>query len=86
MPPWDVLNGVGAVGVAVGYTGLLFWMLSTGRLAVGRELREKDARIVALEAMVTTRDQQITLMLSEALPTVSTVLSALHQAAGEAKP
>jgi hypothetical protein len=81
-----LLNGVGAVGIAIGYTGLLFWMLATGRIAVGRELREKNGRIEALETMVTTRDEQITLMLRETLPTVSTVLAALHEAAGEPKP
>jgi hypothetical protein len=81
-----VLNGVGAVGVAIGYTGLLFWMLATGRLCTGRELRDKNGRVQALEKMVTTRDEQINLMLRETLPTVSSVLSALHEAAGEPKP
>ena len=77
--PLGVLNQVGVVGLFVG----LFWMLATGRLCTARELREKNQRIEALETMVSTRDQQISLMLSEALPTVSTVLAALHNAAEE---
>ena len=70
-------------GAAVGLTVLLFWMLATGRLCTGRELREKNGSISKLEKLVETRDEQISLMLSETLPAVTNVLTALHQAAEE---
>lgn len=76
-----LLNGVGAVGIAVGYTGLLFWMLATGRLCTGRELREKNQRINAQAEALRTRDRQLSLVLTEAMATISPVLRAMRAAA-----
>lgn len=76
----SLLNGVGAVGVAIGYTGLLFWMLATGRLCTGRELREKNARIDAQAKTITTQARQLTLVLTEAMGTISPVLKAMRAA------
>ena len=73
-------NGVGTAGLLV----LLFWMLATGRLCTGRELREKNDRIAVLEKMIETRDAQHSLMLTETMPAVTNVLTALHEAAEEA--
>jgi hypothetical protein len=72
----DLLRGVGVIGLTCG----LFWMLATGRLAVGRELREKNERIVALEATLKVRDHQLSLVLSEAMTTISPVLKAMRAA------
>lgn len=77
--PLGLLNGVGVVTLTV----ILFWMLSTGRLCTGRELRDKDRTIDALRQAVSTRDAQLSLVLKETLPTANSVLTALRAAAGE---
>lgn len=71
-------NGVGVVGCLV----WLFWMLSTGRLATGRELREKDKRIEAQAEALKVRDEQISAVLLEYLPGANAIMRALHEAAG----
>lgn len=72
----DLLRGVGVIGL----TCVLFWMLATGKLCTGRELREKNARIELLEATVKVRDHQLTLVLNEAMTTISPVLKAMRAA------
>jgi biopolymer transport protein ExbB/TolQ len=69
-------NGVGVVGCLV----WLFWMLSTGRLATGRELREKDKTIAAQAKSLEDRDRQLAKVLDEYLPGANAVMQALHQA------
>lgn len=74
---WDQAGGlVGVSSLVIG----LFWMLATGRLCTGRELREKNARIAALEGTLRTRDQQLSLVLNEAMTTISPVLKAMRAA------
>lgn len=82
--PVELVNGVGVVGLVI----ILFWLLATGRLGTARELREKNQRIEALEAMVRNRDHQLTLVLTEAMTTISPVLRAMRAAvdADEAGP
>lgn len=72
----DVLRGLGVIGL----TCVLFWMLATGRLCTGRELREKDTRIERLEATLKIRDHQLSLVLNEAMTTISPVLRAMRSA------
>lgn len=72
----DVLRGLGVIGL----TCVLFWMLATGRLCTGRELREKNARIEVLETTLRVRDHQLSLVLSEAMTTISPVLKAMRAA------
>lgn len=83
--PGGLLNGVGAVGVALSYTGLIFWLLATGRLCTGRELREKDKRIQTYEKALNVRDEQITAVLTEYLPAANSVMQALHRASDEVR-
>lgn len=75
--PAGLLNGVGVVALLV----LTFWMLTTGKLCTGRELSEKNARIAALEGTLRVRDHQLTLVLTEAMTTISPVLKAMRAAA-----
>lgn len=72
----DLLRGLGVVGL----TCVLFWMLATGRLATGRELREKNATIERLEETVRVQRHQLTLVLNEAMTTISPVLRAMRAA------
>lgn len=72
-------NGVGVSALLAG----LFWMLASGRLATGREIREKNKRIEKLESALEIRDAQLDTVLKEYLPAANSVMSALHQAAGE---
>ena len=75
--PWDQVGGfVGVPSLLVG----LYWMLATGRLCTGRELREKNARIAALEDSLRTRDHQLSLVLTESMTTISPVLKAMRAA------
>lgn len=74
--PIGLANGVSAAALLA----LTFWMLVTGRLCTGRELREKNQRIAALEATLRTRDRQLELVLTEAMTTISPVLKALREA------
>lgn len=75
--PWDQFGGfVGVPSLLVG----LYWMLATGRLCTGRELREKNARITALEDSLRTRDHQLSLVLTESMTTISPVLKAMRAA------
>lgn len=74
-----ILNGVGVVGVLV----WLVWMLGTGRLATGRELTEAHKEIKALRASLGVRDAQLNRVLDEYLPAANSVMTALHNAAGE---
>lgn len=85
--PAGLVNGVGVAALLVG----LFWMLATGRLCTGRELREQEKRIVeqseriaVLEAQVRTRDEQVDLALA-VLPEVAGVLRKFHVAAEESR-
>ena len=64
------------IGMVVG----LWKALSSGRLCTGRELREKNSRIHLLETMVKTRDHQLSLVLTEAMTTISPVLKAMRAA------
>lgn len=76
LAPSDLLNGIGVVGVVL----VVFWGLMVGRLCTGRELHEKNQRIDALEATLRTRDHQLSLVLTEAMTTISPVLKALRAA------
>jgi hypothetical protein len=80
----SAIAAVNTVGGLAGVSGLLvglFWMLATGRLATGRELREKDKRITTLEKLVETRDAQLSMVLKETLPKTNVLMSALYKAA-----
>lgn len=77
--PIAVVNGVGVVGAVV----WLGWMLGTGRLATGRELREKNQRIEFLQTALEQRDRQVNMLMGESIPVTSTVLNALHRALEE---
>jgi hypothetical protein len=74
--PSDLLNGIGVVGLSV----LFVWALMRGWIGTGRELREKEQRISALEATLRVRDHQLTLVLTEAMTVISPVLRALRDA------
>lgn len=74
--PSDLVNGVGAVGTVL----LVFWGLMTGRICTGRELREKNKRIDALEETLRTRDHQLSLVLTEAMTVISPVLKVMRAA------
>lgn len=63
--------------ILVAYTVRL---LVTGKLCTGRELQEKNSRIVLLEETINSRDEQISAALG-VLPQVSEVLRKLHVAA-----
>lgn len=58
----------------------LWKALQTGNLGVGRELREKEARIGRLEKMVETRDHQLSTVLNETMTTLNPVLKAMRMA------
>jgi len=73
------LLGVNVTGLASAL-GLLFWLLSTGRLATGRELGEKQDEIRALKQALEVRDRQLDSVLREYLPAANSVMKALHQA------
>ena len=74
------------LGVAVVLFGgwilvfLLGRMLFTGRMATGRELKEKNARIDVLQETLDSRDAQIAEAL-KVLPEVAEVLRKFHVAA-----
>jgi len=70
-------NVIGVGGLLV----ILFVMLATGRLATSREIHEKNRRIEILEAMVKTKDHQLTIILTEAMTVLSPTLRALRGAA-----
>lgn len=74
--PTALLDGLGTVALVV----VLFWMLATGRLATGRELREKNEEIQFLRAANESLTKQNGLMLRESVPATNAVMSALHQA------
>lgn len=76
-----LFNSAGIVGLLA----FTFWLLATGRLCTGRELREKNQRITALESTLRTRDHQLSLVLTEAMTTISPVLKAMR-AAVDAEP
>lgn len=75
------LNGVGVVGILI----VVFWALLSGRLATGRELREKDRRIATLEEALDDRDRQMAAILNQVLPTTNQLLRGIHEAAEEAR-
>lgn len=74
---WPLFNSAGIVGLL----GLTYLMLARGNLCTGRELREKNARIDKLEDSLKTRDHQLSLVLTEAMTTISPVLRAMRAAA-----
>ncbi len=69
-------NTIGISGLLV----VLILLVATGRLATWREVKEKNDRIALLEATLKTRDHQLTLVLSEAMTTISPVLRAMRDA------
>lgn len=52
--PVGLLDGIGVTGVL----GLLFWMLSTGRLVVGRVLEDAIAQRAAAELRVAAAEER----------------------------
>lgn len=70
-----LLDGAGAVTVAVVGASWFVRSLSIGKLCTGRELREKNTRIAALEAALATRDDQVNAALG-VLPEVTKLLQA----------
>jgi hypothetical protein len=89
LPP-GLANGVGVVVVVL----LVGWLVWTGRLVTRREvdamhatyeeiIADKNERLTKQEALITNLADQNALMLSSAMPTVNSVLTALRQAAGE---
>ena len=77
--PAGLINGVGVGAVLV----ILFWMLTTGRLCTGRELREKDKRIANLEEALKHRDEQLDSVVGMYMPAANALMQALHRAAEE---
>lgn len=59
----------------------LWKALSSGALATSRELAEKDKRIALQDRMLSNRDHQLSLILTEAMTTISPVLKAMRAAA-----
>lgn len=74
--PTGLLNGSGVVGLLV----ILFWMLASGRLATGREIREKNQRIEYLQATNAELLKQNGVLLRASVPATNAVMNALHQA------
>jgi len=79
--PLGVLNQVGAAGIAIGYTGLIFWMLLSGRLFTRHEMDARERRIEALEETVKELGEQNAILLKE-LPVLGSFLRGLRSAAG----
>lgn len=77
--PPGLLDNLGVPGITI----LIFWMLSTGRLGTGRELRDKDARIDAQARMIEELTDQNRMLLNETIPTITSVLIAFREAAGK---
>lgn len=69
-----------------GWMGLAYMvrLLFTGKMASGRELTEKSARIETLEVALHTRDEQVDAALA-VLPEVADVLRKFHVAAEETR-
>lgn len=84
VPP-GVMNPAGVISILiltlVGMVYGLWKALQTGNLCTGRELREKDARINAQSATIKTLEHQLSLVLTEAMTTISPVLRAMRAAA-----
>lgn len=59
----------------------LWKALQSGAICTSREIREKDARIDAQARTITTLEHQLTLVLTEAMTTLSPVLRAMRAAA-----
>lgn len=59
----------------------LWKALQSGNLATGRELREKNARIDAQASTIKTLEHQLSVVLTEAMTTISPVLRAMRKAA-----
>lgn len=73
--------------VGIGQGGLLclvVWMILTDRLVPGRRLDALQVQLDRKDETIKTRDAQIDLLLSSAIPTVNSVLTALHQATEDA--
>lgn len=70
-------NSIGVAGLLV----VLFYMIATGKLATPRELREKNQRIKTQDATIKTLQNQLSLVLTESMTTLSPVLKAMRAAA-----
>lgn len=82
--PWQALSAASGGWVLF---GLLAWLvlrkLIAGDLVTRREVDAKDHVITLQADTIREQGKQLSLVLGEAMPTVNTVLRALHQAAEE---
>lgn len=75
--PVGLTNGV-STGALLAF---LFWMLATGHICTGRELRETKVACEKKDKTIEVKDQQLWAMLTEYLPAANSVMTALHEAA-----
>lgn len=79
-----MIEGLPVVGLTQsGIILLVVLMVLTDRLVPGRRLKVLQDRIDTQDALIASLTEQNTMMLNSAIPTVNTVLGALHQAAGD---
>lgn len=82
--PWPAITAASGGWVLFGW---LAWRvltkLTNGDLITRREADAKDQENAALRAANAEQGKQLSLLLSEALPTTNAVLQALHRAAEE---
>ena len=80
LPIASILDGAGTVACIV----LFGFLLATGRICTGRELREKNDRITTLEATVATRDAQIYQLVSTLRP-IGHFMGSVHEVAEQVR-
>lgn len=78
---WSTLP-LGAIGQG-GLITFVVLLVLTDRLVWHRRLDVLEERVQAQDAIIATLTQQNTLLVQSAIPTVNSVLSALHRAAEE---
>ena len=76
--PWQAWTSV--MGASVSLNAFFVWMVMTGRVATGREVKEKNATIADQKQTIAHLSEQNSLMLGSAIPATNAVMNALHQA------
>lgn len=74
------LTGLG-IGSGWAIVCVLVLMLFRGTLVTRREVDAKDKHIEALTSLLSTKDEQLTLVLKETAPTLTTFLEDVRDAA-----
>jgi len=82
--PWPAITAASGGWALFGW---LAWMVlrkvMSGDLETRRVSEAKDKQIAAQEQTIREQGKQLSLLLGEAMPTVNTVLRALHERAEE---